>query len=62
MTRPAVQSLLVALGLPCYPVAQTLPRRDETQFLKKYERRVSRLFSPEICEAEVASRHTFQHR
>ena len=31
----------VAPGLPCYPVAETLPRRDETQFLKRYERRVS---------------------
>ena len=33
MTRLAVQSL--------YPVAETLPRRDETQFMKKYGRRVS---------------------
>ena len=24
----------VASGLPCYPVAETLPRRDETQFPK----------------------------
>ena len=42
MTRPAVQSLLCAESnlwhqgcLACYPDAQTLPRRDETQFLKK---------------------------
>ena len=34
----------VASGLPCYPFAETLPRRDETQFLKKYERRVSKLY------------------
>ena len=31
----------VAAGLPCYPVAETLARRDEAQFLKKYEHRVS---------------------
>ena len=33
--------LSVASGLPCYPDAETLPRRDETHFLNKYERRVS---------------------
>ena len=31
----------VTSGLPCFPVAETLPRREETQFLEKYERRVS---------------------
>ena len=46
MTRPAAQSLLcrvlsVASRLPCYPDAETLPRRDETHFLKKCERGVS---------------------
>ena len=47
MTRPAVQSLLcagvpsVASVLPCYRDAETLPSRDETQFLEQYERRVS---------------------
>ena len=34
----------MASGLPCYPVAETLPRRDQTQFLKKYERSVSGIF------------------
>ena len=33
----------MASGLLCYPDAETLPRHDETQFLKKYERRVSQI-------------------
>ena len=34
----------MASGLPCYPDAETPPRRDETQFLKKkYECIVSNM-------------------
>ena len=45
--------LSVAAGPPCYPDADTLPRRHETQFLKKYDRRVSWILPRSVSERAV---------
>ena len=48
----------MTLGLPRFPVAEILPRRDETQFFERYERRVSQNLSDEEEEAKAIQRRS----